>query len=143
MREILFRAKCKHSGKWMYGSLIFDIRYTDKKEVPYIREKGLSEAESYFYGGAGLEVIPETVGQYTGLIDKNGTKIFEGDIVKRVEWGDEIFCVEFYEGAFGHKISKDIMSSFSDSEHGAFGEWFEVIGNKFDSPELLEAQDER
>lgn len=66
MREILFRAKRKDNGEWVEGCLVYDRQHT------CIRDFG------YEYH----EVIPENVGQCTGLLDKNSKKIFEGDILK-------------------------------------------------------------
>ena len=122
MREILFRGKTKN-GEWKYGDLIFE---------PYIQEK----------------VILETVGQYTGLTDKNGKKIFEGDIVKD-EFG-RILEVLFRDnwGKFSFKLIKITGEKWTDNfVYADIGEWFaycvvrpEVIGNIHDNTELLESE---
>ena len=123
-REILFRGKRKDNGEWVYGSLqcfkgvsIFD---RDVKNF--------------------IAVHPETIGQYTGLTDKNGKKIFEGDILL-AELTEGVYAcfkfpigmVVFSGGSFCMKSHKNTtpLSSYS------YNVSFEVIGNIYDNPELL------
>ena len=118
MREILFRGKTVCDGDWVYGGITWNpsrkkfFIHTDWEEA---------------------KVIPETIGQYTGLTDKNGTKIFEGDILHAaqgnfvVRWSESI-C-SFVAGE-KEKI-RPCMNS-GTMKH------CEVIGNIFDNPELIE-----
>lgn len=122
MREILFRGKRKLGGTWNYGDL---VHCTDNLVA-------VSDEEGNF-----VNVRPETVGQYTGFTDKNGTKIFEGDIilVARAE-SDGIFVVRFMErwAAFGlrNEQSKCYLDLFQSLRN-----LYTVIGNIHDNPELL------
>ena len=125
MREILFRGKA--STEWVYG----DLRHINDGRVA-VRKDG----EIYPY-----EVIPETVGQYTGLTDKNGRRIFEGDICQHEKTGRTI-SVSWHGTMAGYVWSKRI----EDSHLFDFGELFRVhdkyavIGNIHDNPELLEVR---
>lgn len=134
IREVIFRGKRTDNGKWVKGYL-------------YITHIGSHEIGSYDaeinIERLTFDVIPETVGQYTGLTDKNGTKIFEGDICRfkrfnDVHVGEIVFNVTtasfimWYQsivGAYGEKATHQMLLSVCDD--------IEVIGNIHDNPELL------
>lgn len=121
MREILFRGKRVDNGEWAYGSYVHIVQY--KGSTDYIADE---EPDQYV-------VIPETVGQYTWLTDKNGVKIFEGDIIHGnlgnfvVRWSDNISGFVTGEKERTHPCMNC----------GAMKR-YEVIGNIYDNPELME-----
>jgi len=133
MREILFRGKTKNDG-WKYGGYI-SPSYNDYET--YIQGKEMRDGE-FFSLECIYEVIPDTVGQYTGLKDKNGTKIFEGDIIRVCDNNNGYLKVEFknqYEGGWILTYKEQYLSL------GArLPQEIEIIGNVHDNPDLLEVK---
>ena len=129
MREILFRGKRKDNGKWVYG---FYALFASNKGLKHGIYTGTENGCVIPY-----EVDPETIGQFTGLTDRNGKKIFEGDIVKGC-WGT-IFSVYYDVCYLQFRARRSNGSERAiDYYNGRGG--LEVIGNIYDSPELLGEQ---
>lgn len=137
MREILFKAKATDNGEWVEGSLINAFEYTcilqaeDKlhpTDYPYL------DGDIGTFDGKATPIIPETVGQYTGLTDKNGQKIFEGDIVDILTENEEIGVITYDEGGFVVKADGFCV----DFHNNINGTDLEVIGNIHDNPKLTE-----
>ena len=120
MREILFRGKRTTDGEWCEGNLFIDEK-GEKHEILL----------GYTNYRIAWEVIPSTIGQYTGLTDKNGKKIFEGDILYD-EHNESNCLITFDEGSFCILDDNVSQSAWGCSMNG-----FEVIGNLHDNPELL------
>lgn len=161
MREILFRGKRVDNGEWVEGYYLNQRESLTDKKACYI-------AANNGYGFNYISVIPETVGQYTGLTDKNGRKIFEGDIIRYadfyeyncyleyLEYPEEydgvdfsdmwtvdevVYCIANGYPAFDlskHDFGTNSLSELDESRQF----YFEVIGNIYDNPELLEGGNE-
>lgn len=133
MREIFVRrGKRVDNGKWVYGNIVFT-----RSGRAFLLEGSFFSGESHegdFKHGEiyGTEVIPETVGPHTGLTDKNGKKIFEGDIVK---YENKIYEIKYLE-----KYARFAPSN----EHSIFMvcafNHLEVVGNIHDNPGLLKGE---
>ena len=125
IREVIFRGKRTDNGEWVKGYL-------------YITHIGSHEIGSYDaeinIERLTFDVIPETVGQYTGLTDKNGVRIFEGDIVSLVKHDGLIYKVVYVPCRYELVNSKGVNCFVLDIYKS---ENIEVIGNIHDNPELL------
>lgn len=132
MREILFRGKRKDNDEWVRGYLIIsDERYFMGVWPECITS--LYYPDDIYSFTSFVEVIPETVGQYVGLADKNGTRIFEGDIVTmpRYGGGKHKSVVYFKNGKFAVNGSNYNFKDICPRN-------MEVVGNIYDNPEMLE-----
>jgi uncharacterized phage protein (TIGR01671 family) len=122
MRNIKFRGKRLDNGEWVYGNYVFDGKH-------YITQP-LSASHRL------IEVDPATVGQFTGLPDKNGKEIYEGDVlgagdrIINVKWNGPCGCWDTYLISYNGPRSSNGISA-SEWEFRA-----EVIGNIHDNPEL-------
>ena len=125
----LFRGKEKDSGKWIYG----DLRHISDGHGGYILCI-VDNTNGRNNDVTGVEVLPETVGQYTGLTDKNGVRIFEGDIVSLVKHDSLIYKVVYVPCRYELVNSKGVNCFVLDIYKS---ENIEVIGNIYDNPELL------
>ena len=165
MREILFRGKCVDSGEWVFGY------YTELPEgdiggtlmagtnellcedtADYIISIETKQCPSFspaypiqVFDVDWCKVRCQTVGQYTGFTDKNGKRIFEGDIVRfdyvKDDGNDahEDFLIFFEKGAFRAQYLGNIKCAPTTFDDIAIDEGY-VVGNKWDNPELLEVK---
>lgn len=135
MREILFKGKRKDNGKWVEGC------YQKKYDLLGNEEHLIFHADSYKVWEY-AEIVPETLCQFTGICDKNGNRIWENDILmahldesypedvtyETVEWG-----VAGWVGHEANSIGRQYLDEFDTK-------YYEVVGNTFDNPELLQEE---
>lgn len=128
MREVLYRGKRVDNGEWVYGSYYHCCGTAYGATFIVVNDFGF------------IEVIPHTVGQYTGLTDKNGKKIFEGDICGCF-CNTQVFIVEYCKDRCGYFFDDCIKSGGCGPAPECLGnlrDTIEVIGNIYDNPDLLE-----
>ena len=138
MRKIKFRGKRTDNGEWVYGDLIQNVDCVKIRE----QEKDVKHIAKSF------EIDPETIGQFTGLKDKNGTMIWEGDIVKatvsynnafqdRVDVKTNIYEVKYHEKYCYFYLARKQNNLLFDGNWSYYLKEIEVIGNIHDNSELL------
>lgn len=144
MREILFKAKRLDTGEWVEGNLITNEKNESKKYIGYIFDERNGVIEDFDI----VEVIPDTLCQYTGLTDKNGEKIWENDIVECNKRKEE--C-ELYKIVWRNEYADFGVVPISNTCTGQYpiefsygktlhGRDYKSVGNIFDNPELLEVE---
>ena len=149
MREILFRGKTK-DGFWVEGFYTKDFKYPNEGKLLDMIYTFSVDPKTQNFIFVAFEVIPETVGQFTGLIDLNGKKIFEGDIIANY-FGEIYGVVEYGESSFDSGILKytgyfckpsrvyDDGNLYDESDED-YWDRHQVIGNIHDNPELLKLE---
>ncbi len=137
MRDILFRGKRIDDGDWEYGNFIKHPDILDRtKKYHYIEN----------YDGIG-EVEPETVGQFTGLLDKNGNKIFEGDIIDinqtvngcnlfEIVWDKTQWNARYFIEMITPRLYEYNFNELVDANIDVYEKEIEIVGNIHDNGEL-------
>lgn len=140
MREILFRGKSREDGGWIYGGYFTAKDYLSGETMHFIAPKECESTSRGEFTGA-IEIAPETLGQHTVMTDKNGVKIFEGDILQMItdvpDGKKMIYTVNWCE-----KLGKWVLQCVTDDELDTDFTWFwgfdfKIIGNIHDNPEML------
>ena len=137
MREILFRSKRLDNGEWITGHL---LKYEDgsARMVSSNTDIFCFEKDESIIQTVAHRVDPKTVGQYTGFVDKNGKKIFEGDIVSIYNSKAFLFAVEWNNQyvlkCTSNGVSDNILNVIESPED------VEVVGNIYDNSELIKEQ---
>jgi uncharacterized phage protein (TIGR01671 family) len=131
MREIKFRGKRKDNGEWIYGSF---VRLDYHNSVDYVEAHQI-----VLENGHSFEVDPETIGEFSGLKDKNGVEIFEGDVVSIPTTNDQGEMLQKREivSVFWHDKEMRFAVSYYGISLCGFRDDIEVIGNIFENKDLL------
>ena len=134
-REVKFRGKGIADNEWYYGDLI----QVESGRVHYfiIQDYEIKEERIELNTCASPEVNPETVGQFTGLDDKNGKEIYEGDIVQGLFADQEEPKIKGQVIYSNGQASYIVIASNNDEWELGYLDNLEVIGNEYDNPELL------
>lgn len=146
----LYRGKLKDNDEWVYWNIYGELTADNGKRKKYTITKGAKTRCYYYIYQLKQAIISESIGEYTGLTDKNGNKIWEGDIVKthyaNTKKSDFVETVVFHNGQFcafhSNNNCKQWAMLYDGVEHLAidksvYMDSVEVIGNFHDNPEIL------
>lgn len=134
MRTIKFRAK-NRGGDWCYGDLFLHCKH------PNIKRIGNGNRSTY--------IVPDTIGQYTGLIDRNGKEIYEGDVVNIHDSHETCGLIYYNSQKAAYLIGRQFVINKDKKKGDCFdyeingyraSQKYEIIGNKWDNPELLKTK---
>lgn len=136
-RTIKFRGKRLDNGKWVYGSL---LQGESQSVIAAVEGNSLNVHDCF-------EVVPEAVGQFTGMLDRNGKEIYEGDILQSPSGNTVVVKFGYKEHIVKHEIFTDSFAAYGwiveNVENGITdfldNEFLkgEIVGNRFDNPDLL------
>lgn len=130
-REIKFRGKSIYDEEWLYGSLV-KIEKDRYAVIPSLNDIEIGKSISMY------EVCLETIGQFTGLLDKNGKEIYEGDIIKGFDIIIEVWYSE--DGACFMAEMKEPQNDMVDILGGYDTARMEIIANIYDHPQLIKEE---
>lgn len=143
-RQHLYKAKRKDNGEWVEGHL---LRYESGRAriIPSHTDIFCYENDENIIQTTAFEVVPETVGEWTGLHDKNDRRIFEGDIIKtnkygKIEGQSLVNGYDYFEVIYEPAAFRLLKGFRAFNLVGISGD-YEVIGNIHDNPELLEVSE--
>ena len=141
MREILFKAKRLDNGEWIEGGLVHQTDYYGIKVDHYFIIDGTGTHD--YDIGHEYRVDPDTICQYTGFTDKNGNKIWENDIIKHYNYWSMPEMYSLGKIFFDRRLCRFRRTSNTSNDDVNIGIncIYEVIGNIFDNPEMMEVQE--
>lgn len=140
MREIKFKAKRLDNGEWAYGYGVIiadDFCVLDKRDELYIQRPYTFRNNTHWFELCGIMCDTNTLSQFTGLKDKNGKEIYEGDIIKTGQFPWEASYVVKWDIIGARFILVSIESGGYLTPHDFYFEKVMVVGNTIDNPELL------
>lgn len=139
-RTIKFRAKRIDNNKWAYGGLVQadDYCIIDQGNELYVERDYNFRGDTHFFQLSGVMCDEKTIGQFTGLLDKNGNEIYEGDIIKGFDIIIEVWYSE--DTACFMAEMKEPQNDMVDILGGYDTARMEIIGNIYDHPQLIKEE---
>ncbi|SFP17891.1 YopX family protein [Salibacterium halotolerans] len=145
MKTVKFRGKSIETGEWLYGSLINNAFYQGETPVLFIIDTAKMDYDCFEDFTEQIDDFKVSCAdQYTGLTDKCGTEIYEGDILQYDSpspWHHHKYPIIFDDGAFQFDDEMDILEGFMLSQENIkYKHGFVIVGNIYEDPELLDVE---